>query len=214
MQKVRIVPALLTDSAESLANMVDIANGFAEFVQIDIMDGQFVPSSSTSSDDLKGLDIRFAWEAHLMVVDPLNYLEQFRDVGASRIIFHFESNDDPAEVIALARRLGVGIGVALNPDTSVEAARAVLPEVDSVLLMSVYPGYYGASFVPEVVDKIELVRQSFPGLEIGMDGGIKPENLVEVARKGVDTVCVGSAIFMAKDPADSYRRLSLLAAQV
>ena len=214
MPRVKVVPALLTDDTDSLARLVDSANGFADFVQIDIMDGQFVPSRSIMSKDLKGLDIRFDWEAHLMVVDPLHYVEQFKDVGARRIIFHLESDDDPAEVITLARSLGVSIGVALNPDTPVDAARDVLPDVDSVLLMSVHPGYYGAPFVPEVVAKIEQVRQSFPGLEIGMDGGIKPENLVEVARRGLDSVCVGSAIFRAADPADAYQRLSLLAAQV
>ncbi|MBN1855360.1 MAG: ribulose-phosphate 3-epimerase [Dehalococcoidia bacterium] len=214
MRKVRVIPALLTDDTDSLARMVASVNSFADFVQIDIMDGRFVPSRSITAGDLKGLDIRFGWEAHLMVSDPLNHVEQFKNLGARRVIFHLESDDDPSKVITLARRLGVGIGVALNPDTPVELARQVLPDVDNVLLMSVHPGYYGAPFVPEVVAKIGEVRQLLPGLEIGMDGGIKPENLVEVAREGLDTVCVGSAIFRATDPAESYRRLSQLASQV
>ena len=213
MSGVRVVPALLTDNPAALAQMVEVANGFADFVQVDIMDGRFVPSTSISATDLGNVGIRFGWEAHLMVADPLNYVEQFKDIGASRIIFHIESDDDPNDVIALGRSLGISIGVALNPDTPVSTAADVLAGADSVLLMSVYPGYYGAAFVPEVLGKVPELRRKFPGLELGIDGGIKPDNLLEVARLGFDTVCVGSAIFRDEDPAAAYRRLAGLAAQ-
>jgi len=212
--KVRVVPALLTDDPAALARMVEAANDFADFVQIDIMDGRFVPSTSISASHLGTAGIRFGWEAHLMVVDPLNYVEQFKDVGASRLIFHIESDDDPNDVVALARSLDIGVGVALNPDTPVSAAADVLADVDSVLLMSVYPGFYGAAFVPEVLGKVPELRQEFPHLELGIDGGIKADNLVDVARVGFDTVCVGSAIFRDANPSAAYRRLSNLAQQV
>jgi len=214
VSKVRVVPALLTDDPAALTRMVSVANEFADFVQVDIMDGRFVPSSSISARELGSAGIRFVWEAHLMVVDPLNYVEQFHDVGASRVIFHIESEDDPNDVVALARSLGIGVGVALNPDTLVSRAADVLPRVDSALVMSVYPGYYGAAFVPEALDKVPELRRDFPHLELEVDGGVKADNLVEVARAGFDSVCVGSAIFRAPDPAEAYRRLSSLAAQV
>ena len=213
MSKVRVVPALLTDDPVALARMVEAANGFADFVQVDIMDGRFVPSTSISASHLGNSGIRFAWEAHLMVVDPLNYVEQFKDIGASRIIFHIESEDDPNDVIALARSLDIGVGVALNPDTPVSAAADVLADADSALVMSVYPGFYGAAFVPEVLGKAPELRREFPHLKLGIDGGIKADNLIEVARAGFDSVCVGSAIFRDVDPAASYRRLDNLAAQ-
>jgi len=211
MSVVRVVPALLTSDRNELERMVDIANDFAPFVQVDIMDGRFVDSTSISADDLAECSIGFKWEAHLMVADPLNYLRAFLGVGATRVIFHIESDDDPGDVIARARSLGIGIGVAINPDTPVSAVDAVLPLVDSLLIMSVYPGYYGAAFVPEVLDKALAVRRVYPDLELGIDGGIKEGNLVNVARAGFDTICVGSAIFRAPDPAASYRRLSQLA---
>lgn len=213
MSKVRVVPALLTDDPVALTRMVSIANEFADFVQVDIMDGRFVPSTSIAAGDLGKAGIRFSWEAHLMVVDPLHYVEQFGDVGASRVIFHIESEDDPSDVVALARSLGIGVGVALNPDTPVSRAADVLPHVDSVLVMSVYPGYYGAAFVPGALEKVPELRRAYPHLELAVDGGVKEDNLVQVARAGFDTVCVGSAIFRDSDPAGAYRRLSGLAAQ-
>jgi len=211
MSGVRVVPALLTNDRSELRRMVDVANKFAPFVQVDIMDGRFVDSTSISADDLAECSMGFKWEAHLMVEDPSTYLKPFMEVGATRVIFHIESNDDPGDVIARARSLGIGIGVAINPDTPVSAVEAVLPLVDSLLVMSVYPGYYGAAFVPEVLDKSVAVRRGYPELELGIDGGIKEGNLGNVARAGFDTICVGSAIFRAPDPVASYRRLSQLA---
>ena len=127
--------------------------------------------------------------------------------GAIRVVFHFESVKDPSVVVSAARALGLGVGLAVNPPTPVAAFEACLKDVDCVLLMTVYPGYYGAPFVPEVMTKVGQVRAACPDVEIGVDGGIKEANLLEVVRQGVDTVCVGSAVFSSPDPAASYSRL-------
>ncbi len=211
---VRIVPAILTDNTCELNRMIGVANGFAPFVQMDIMDGLFVPSRSVGMDDLGRADIRFTWDVHLMVAHPLRYLEVLRGMGAAQIIFHIESEDDAGRVISGARSLGIRVGVAVNPPTSVADVTPLLREVDSVLLMTVYPGYYGAAFVPEVMSKVSQVRAACPQVEIAVDGGIKESNLVEVARHGVDTVCIGSAIFGSADPAASYLRFVSLARDV
>ncbi len=191
--------------------MVELANEFAPFVQIDIMDGLFVPTRSIGAADLQGLDMRFKWEAHLMVANPLRQLEAFKEAGATRAIFHIESQDDAGRIVSEARSLGIGIGVAINPCTAVADVAPFLPEVDVVLLMAVYPGYYGEPFVPEVMLKVSRVRAACPQVEIGVDGGIKESNLMEVVRHDVDTVCVGSAIFNSGDAAASYLRLTRLA---
>jgi len=190
--------------------MVALANGFAPFVQVDIMDGVFVPTVSVTADSLQRQDIRFGWEAHLMVAHPLLHLESFKCAGAERILFHVESADEPRRVVREARALGLGVGVALTPPTPVAAVEALLDSLDCVLLMTVYPGYYGAPFVPEVMQKVSQVRALCPCVEIGVDGGIKEANLLEVAGYGLDTVCVGSAIFSQPDPAASYARLEAL----
>jgi len=211
---VRVVPAILTASPVELTRLVSLANGFAPFVQVDIMDGIFVPTRSVEVTDLRKQRILFEWEAHLMVADPIVFLEPFRDAGATRVVFHVESVDDPSVVISRARALGLGVGLAVNPPTPVAAIEPFLKDVDSVLLMTVYPGYYGAPFVPEVMAKVSQVRGACPGVEIGVDGGIKEGNLVDVARHGVDAVCVGSAVFSSPDPAASYSRLVALAQEL
>jgi ribulose-phosphate 3-epimerase len=208
---VRVVPAILTDSSVALARMVAVANGFATYVQIDIMDGVFVPSRSIGAADLHAQTIAFKWEAHLMVANPLPYLEPFRNAGASRLIIHVEAVDDPLTVVTRIRALGLEAGVAINPPTPVEAIEHVVGSVDSVLLMTVYPGFYGAPFVPEVMSKVPQVRALSSEVEISVDGGIKEGNIADVARRGVDTVCVGSAVFAKDDPGASFRRLEALA---
>jgi len=210
---VRVVPAILTDSLGELTRMVELANRFAPFVQVDIMDGDFVPARSIGVPDLSRQDIRFGWEAHLMVAHPLRYLEPLKAAGTRRMIFHIESSDDPLTIITRARSLGLEVGVALNPPTPVADIEHLLKDVDSVLVMTVYPGCYGAAFVPEVMSKIGDVRALPYRVEIGVDGGIKEANVADVARQGVDTVCVGSAVFSSPDPAASYRRLLALVRQ-
>lgn len=207
---VRVVPAILTDSPVALARMVAAANGFAPYVQIDIMDGVFVPSRSIDAADLHAQTITFKWEAHLMVANPLPYLEPLRNAGASRLIFHAEAVDDPLTVVTRIRELGLEAGVAINPPTPVGAIEHLVGDVDSVLLMTVYPGFYGAPFVPEMMSKVSQVRALSADVEIAVDGGIKEGNIVDVARQGVDTVCVGSAVFANDDPGASFRRLEAL----
>jgi len=207
----RVVPAILTDDPESLELMIRQAEEFTGFVQVDIMDGQFVPSKSVTVKHLHDITINLEWEAHLMVLKPERYFEDFRRAGAKKVVFHYEATDRPDEVIALARKTGMGVGLAVNPETQVSEILPLLGQVDSVLLLSVNPGYYGAPFIPEVIDKVAELRAARPDIEVGVDGGIKAGNIAEVARKGVDMICVGSAVFLQPDPGESYRQLQELA---
>lgn len=209
--RVRVVPALLTDSVSDLADMVGLANSFAGFAQIDVMDGIFVPPISIGADDLRALDIRFRWEAHLMVSRPSEHISGFVHAGAERVTMHAEADENVRDTISLARSMNVAVGLGVNPETPVSAIVPLLPLVDSVLLLTVEPGYYGSRFLPEVLSKVADVRAACTGLVVAVDGGIKEQNLLEVARTGVDEICVGSAIFRAEDPAAAYRRLQALA---
>jgi ribulose-phosphate 3-epimerase len=188
--------------------MVRQAESFATYVQLDIMDGRFVPSRSISYQDLAAIPIRVAWEAHLMVLNPEGYFEGFRQAGAKRVVFHCEATDSPQRAVSRARSLGLGVGVALKPETPVSDILHLVDEVDSVLFLTVNPGFYGSEFIPGVLDKVADLRKAKPELEIGVDGGIKESNIGEVARLGVDIICVGSAIFKDPQPAESFRRLS------
>jgi ribulose-phosphate 3-epimerase len=183
------------------------AETFTDYVQIDIMDGKFVPSHSITWEQMAGVKTRLKWEAHLMVEYPEKELEHFKLAGAQKAIFHYESVDSPNQVISQARGLGIEIGLAVNPETPVSRIKHLTGDVDSVLFLSVNPGFYGAKFIPEVLDKIKELRRASPNLEIGIDGGIKGGNIAQIAASGVNVICVGSAVFMQPQPGDAYRNL-------
>jgi ribulose-phosphate 3-epimerase len=208
---IRIIPAILTEDSEALARMVRQAEAFCDYVQFDIMDGRFVPSYSIGCADIAALRPKLKWEAHLMVAEPASYLTEFREAGASRVVFHYEASPAPEEVIGLVKGLGLEVGLALNPETPVSAVSSWLAQLDSILLLTVNPGFYGSAFIPEVLDKVAELRRVCPEIEIGVDGGIKDGNIARVARTGVDAICVGSAVFLQPQPAESYRHLLALA---
>jgi len=209
--RIRITPAILTDSPDKLVEMVVRVSGFTDWVQVDIMDGCFVSSRSVSCQQVNEANIEVSWEVHLMVEKPEKYIECLKDAGAKRIIFHYEATDSPETIIKSIRKLGLEAGLAINPKTEVKSITALLPKADSVLLLSVEPGYYGSPFIPRVLDKVKKIKDIKPELEIGIDGGIKEANIARVAASGVDSISVGSAIFLSKEPAESYKRLRKIA---
>lgn len=208
---IKVIPAILTDDPDALASMVHQAEKFTSYVQIDIMDGQFVPSRSISWEHIASLTPKLRWEAHLMVLRPEAHFEGYRRAGAEKVVFHYEAAPTPLEAIARARELGIKVGLAINPETTVQTIAPLLDKVDSVLLLTVNPGFYGSPFIPEVMNKVTEIRATRADLEIDVDGGIKENNIAQVAQQGVDAICVGSAIFRQPDPAASYFRLLKLA---
>jgi ribulose-phosphate 3-epimerase len=207
---VSVVPAILTDDPQALKTMVRQAEAFCDYVQFDIMDGRFVPSQSIKCEHIATLNTTLSWEAHLMVEKPEDYAADFMKAGARRITFHYEASPHPKKVIKLIKGLGLEAGLALNPETPVAAALPLVSKAASVLLLTVHPGFYGSPFIPEVLQKVAELRRVYPEIEIGVDGGIKEGNIAQVARAGVDAICVGSAVFLKPQPAESYRRLSSL----
>jgi ribulose-phosphate 3-epimerase len=207
----KIVPAILTEDPKALDLMIHQAEEFTTYAQIDIMDGQFVPSQSITGEHLIGLTTKLSWEAHLMIEHPERYLEDFKRAGAQKIVFHFEATTSPQEVISLTKKLGMTAGLAINPETPISAINSIVHEVDSVLFLTVNPGFYGSQFLPEVMDKVAEFRSTVPGIYTGVDGGIKESNVTQIAGYGVDYIFVGSAIFLQPNPGDSFRHLQELA---
>jgi len=208
---IQTVPAILTDDPKVLETMVRQTETFTSYAQFDIMDGQFVPSQSVTCEHIARLTTKLNWEAHLMVLHPETYLEDFQRAGAQKIVFHYEATSSPREIISLVKNLGMRVGLAVNPETTIAAITPLVSDVDSVLFLSVNPGFYGSKFIPEVLDKIVAFRSAQPNLEIGIDGGIKEGNIAQIARSGVDVIYVGSAIFLQPQPGESYRHLLALA---
>jgi len=208
----KIVPSILTDRLEHLRDILRTAEGFADYVQIDFMDGVFVPSKSVSPTDLDGIETSLACEAHIMVERPEAYLKDLKSFGFRRTIFHYEADPDPEEVMREIKEKGMEAGIAINPETDISRLDGLVSELDCVLFLSVNPGFYGSPFIPSVLDKIGTFRQKHASVVIGIDGGVALDNISEIKSLGVNYACVGSRIFLNKDPGESHRELQRKAA--
>jgi ribulose-phosphate 3-epimerase len=148
-------------------------------------------------------------DCHLMVAEPERHLHQVAEAGGDSVTVHVEACDDVAGLAASARELGLGVGVALNPETPVDAALAVAGNVDLVLCMSIHPGFSGLPFMSEALPRIAALRAGLPtDVHVQVDGGVKPGNLREIHDAGADLLVVGSGIFGAAGPAVSYAALA------
>ena len=204
-EKMKIVPTILTDNPTDLLRMVRQAEQFADYIQIDVMDGVFVPSRSFSLKELGELKADLSCELHLMVKDPIASFASLNWQCLKRIIFHYEATDEQERVISAIKNRGLEAGLAVNPKTTFEEFDSLMPEIDAILFLSVDPGHYGSPFQPGVLDKIRAVRKAYPEKILGIDGGISLDNLKDVMDSGVNYASVGSRIFLHKDPAESYK---------
>jgi len=148
-------------------------------------------------------------DCHLMVSEPEQHFESVKDAGGDSVTFHVEVAADPARTIAQARELGLGVGVAFNPETPVARAAGAAEGVDLALCMSIHPGLSGQKFMPEALARIADLRRSVPGtVLVQVDGGVHADNAREVREAGADLLVAGSAIFWQDDPAAAYRALA------
>ncbi len=203
----RVIPALLANDLEDFIRLIEQAESFADYVQIDLMDGQFVPSKSISAKELRTVRTTLRSEAHLMVKDPETYLEALKEFGSEKIVFHYEAVTEPKKLFDKLRGVGFQAGIAVNPETALYSIEGLVDSADSVLFLTVDPGFYGSKFIPEVLEKVKELKAKRPEVEVGVDGGIKQDNIDEVLEAGVDFVCVGSGIFAQADPKRSFIEL-------
>ncbi|MFZ3062851.1 MAG: ribulose-phosphate 3-epimerase [Actinomycetota bacterium] len=201
----RIIPAILANNFEDFQRMIREAGSFTDYVQLDFMDGKFVPSKSIDTSELAKVKTSLRTEAHLMVRSPEGFFDALKNFGVEKVLFHYEALSNPARIIKKLKDQGFKVGLAVNPETSVFDIENLAGEVDSVLFLAVNPGFYGKEFIPEVLDKVKELKRKKPHLDIGIDGGIKLNNVEKIMKAGADFACVGSAIFDTKDPAKSFR---------
>ncbi len=189
----RVVPAILTADQADYRSKLALASSFTDYVQVDFMDGIFVPSRSIGADEAAAVPMPVDYEAHLMVADPMAWAARLAGPRLKRIIFHAEAVADVKSVAEGLRRMGLAPGLALNPPTPPEKAGPAAAALDAVLIMAVNPGFYGSPFIPEVLGKAGRLKDLYPGLSLlhlDMDAGSSEVNnlnrlhfLVEGARR-------------------------------
>jgi ribulose-phosphate 3-epimerase len=147
-------------------------------------------------------------DCHLMVANPEHHFRQIKEAGGDSVTFHVEVANEPWKTIKAARDLGLGVGVAFNPETEVETAVEAALGADLALCMSIHPGYSGQEFLPDSLWRIARLRKELPSsLFVQVDGGVTEENITDVRKVGADLIVAGSAIFGMEDLPRAYRRL-------
>src|SRR4029077_6449691 len=215
--KRRIVPSVLSANFAHLARDITfIQNAGAESVQIDVMDGHFVPNITVGPVVIESLrkETSIFLDVHLMIENPLQYLAPFAKAGSSLLTVHWEAVKDALQVIREIKKLGVQAGMAIRPKTPADVLFPLLKELDYALVMTVEPGFGGQAFMPDMLEKVRALRKRLDdaklSCELQVDGGINPKTAKLAVEAGATSLVAGSAVFGAPNPAQAFRDLQKL----
>lgn len=218
--RIEIAPSILACNFSRLGEEVRaVEQGGADIIHVDVMDGHFVPNISIGIPVVESLRkaTRLPLDVHLMIDRPERYIEEFVRAGASRVLIHEEATVHLDRALSMIREFGAEAGAAINPATPVAMLTEVLHKVDTVLVMSVNPGFGGQKFIPGALDKIRDLNQRRAryngGFRIEVDGGVDADNAAELAQAGANTFVAGTSIFHTPDPAAATRQMRKLAAE-
>ncbi len=212
-----LAPSILAADFAHLADEIAaVEAGGAGLLHLDVMDGHFVPNLTIGLPVVEAINrvTDLPLDVHLMIEEPDLYIERFARAGADMISVHQEAVPHLHRTITYIRDCGAAAGVALNPSTPLTALQEILGELDYVLLMSVNPGFGGQRFIPAVLPKVAALRRTIDaagyGARIEVDGGVGPENITDLLRKGAEIFVAGAAVFDGRDPRKRARALASL----
>jgi ribulose-phosphate 3-epimerase len=211
--QIQVYPSLLAADPLQLGSAVSGVESVIDWLHIDVMDFHFVPNLAYSPATVQAMATHTSvpLDCHLMIEDPDRWATGYAEAGASSVTFHAEAAHAPVRLARAIRAAGARAGLALKPATSIESYADLLGEIDTVLIMSVEPGFGGQSFLDIVLPKVrrarELVRDGEHTVWIQMDGGIDEDTIARCADAGADVFVAGASVYGADDPADAVRRL-------
>lgn len=215
MKKILIAPSVLSADFSKMGEEIrEITALGADVIHLDVMDGVFVKNITFGPkliEDVRGVS-NAIFDAHLMIVEPWKYIDRFAKAGADFITVHYEAcKDRLKQTLIEIKNLGVKCGVVINPDTPVEAIKDVIEECDMLLLMSVFPGFGGQKFIPEVLEKLKeakaLIDSTGKDILLEIDGGVNLENIEDIKKAGANVIVAGNTIFKAPDRKEMIERL-------
>jgi len=212
MTPMKIAPSLLASDLSNLKEEVQcLEKAGADLLHFDVMDGHFVPNLTFGAPVIEWVrkHTQLTIDAHLMVENADQYLEDFSKAGCNWLSVHIEACPHIQRTLTRIRELGMKAGVAINPGTSLFSLESAIQYCDFILVMSVNPGFGGQKFIPAMLDRVREIKKNLKleGPLIQMDGGIKVENIFEVAQAGVDIAVVGTGLFCEKDYPSQINKL-------
>lgn len=214
MKSLKIAPSILSADFSRLKDEIQAVEAAgADWLHVDVMDGHFVPNITIGPVVVEWVRkvTKIPIDVHLMITDPDKYAPEFIKAGADWISVHPDTCPNPNATLNKIRDLGAKSSIAVNPDVSLKKVEGCFSDIDMVLMMTVFPGFGGQAFIPDVLPKIEEVRkridQSRLAILVEVDGGIKTDNIDRVCRAGAEVIVSGSGIFKTPNYADTIRRM-------
>ena len=196
---VSIAPSMLGADFGKMRDDAELVAPHSSYLHMDVMDGHFVPNLTMGVDLVKALNGIAPLDVHLMITDPVDFIDDFYNAGAEIISVHVEANN-PREALIKINEKSIKSGIAFNPSTPKEKIIPFLDIADMVLIMSVEPGYCGQSFHENAIDRVKYFKTNYPNKIIEVDGGVSTQNSAILSKNGADILVAGSAIFKSSDP--------------
>ena len=196
---VSIAPSMLGADFGKMRDAAELVAPYSSYLHMDVMDGHFVPNLTMGVDLVGALNGIAPLDVHLMITDPVDFIDDFYDAGAEIISVHVEANN-PREALVKINEKDIKSGIAFNPSTPKEEIIPYLDIADMILVMSVEPGYCGQSFHENAIDRVKYFKSNYPNKIIEVDGGVSTEKSAILSKNGADILVAGSAIFKSSDP--------------